>query len=313
MGSDNAPGALLDAIGLLTPSLPSHIELAVIATPDFRQKASSLRFYTASEVISMEDNPLAELRRKKQSSISVGLRLLKQGALDAFISSGNTGALVSAAKMILGTFPGLLRPALLILLPTKKGTLAALDVGANLREEASHLVQFAYLGAAFQTIHGIKTPRVGLLNIGSEPIKGTSQVRLAYQKLNSLKTPPFSFQGNIEGKSVFEGTIDVLVADGFTGNVFLKTSEGIVSFILDHLNAHFSKEALTESYVNELRDLLHHTEYPGALLAGVKGTVIKCHGYASPQSLIRAIQDAIEFTTTDFVRKLEDQYAKSPL
>lgn len=304
MGSDNAPSVILNAICLLTPSLPSHIELAIIGAPEYAPKAAPFYFYPASQIIGMEENPLHALRLKRQSSISIGMRLLKQGVIDAFVSAGNTGALVSSAKMILGTFLKLHRPALLALMPTKKKPIAVLDVGANLKEKASLLVQFAYLGAAYQKIRGIETPRVGLLNIGSEPVKGTSEIRLTYQYLSQLKHPPFRFTGNIEGKSIFEGNIDVLISDGFTGNIFLKTSEGIASFILNQINSHLS---------NELKDQLHHTEYPGALLAGVKGTVIKCHGSATKENLTQAIQGAIELVSTDFVNKLQNQWtAQSP-
>lgn len=306
MGSDNTPSSLLDAIEALSPSLPSHIELVAIGAPDC-VKHSNMRFYLAPDSIEMDENPLLALRRKKKSSISIGMRLLKEKAIDAFVSAGNTGALVSSAKMILGLFPGLSRPALVALMPTKKGTVAVLDVGANLREEASLLVQFAYLGSAYQKVRGIKIPKVGLLNIGSEPLKGTSEIRLAYQQLTRLKNTPFSFFGNVEGKSVFDGEIDVLVADGFTGNVFLKTSEGITSFILDQLSAHLS----SDPQINELRHRLYHTEYPGALLTGVKGAVIKCHGYAKPENLIHSIQGAIEFVSRDFVGELQDEYARA--
>ena len=303
MGNDNSPKDLLDALHLFAPSLPSHIQMAAIGTPDCAPFSSSFKFYPASEAIGMEEHPLSALRKKKNSSISIGLRLLKQGAIDAFVSAGNTGALVSSAKMILGTFAKLLRPALLALMPTKKGPIAVLDVGANLKEDASLLIQFAYLGSAYQSARGIKRPRTALLNIGSEALKGTSEIRTAYQKLTNLKHAPFDFVGNIEGKSVFEGDIDVLVADGFTGNIFLKTSEGIASFILDQIGAHFSQENL-----DPLRYLLHHSGYPGALLAGVKGTVVKCHSYATSEGILRGIKGAVEFISSDFVTHLEGAY-----
>lgn len=303
MGSDNAPSSILDAIETLAPSLPPHVELVAIGAPDCA-KRTNVRFYRAPDLIEMDENPLLALRRKKKSSISIGMRLLKEKTIDALVSAGNTGALVSSAKMILGLFPGLSRPALLALMPTKRGTVAVLDVGANLQGEASLLVQFAYLGSAYQKTRGVQKPKVGLLNIGSEPLKGTSEIRLAYQTLKNLQNAPFSFSGNVEGKSVFDGEIDVLIADGFTGNVFLKTSEGITSFILDQLSTHLS----TDPHINELRHRLYHTEYPGALLAGVKGTVIKCHGYAKPESLMHGIQGAVEFVSRDFVSGLQSQY-----
>jgi len=308
MGSDHSPNLLLDAIENYALSIPDDIQLVVIGTPNWAKANCSVKFHPCAEFIGMGENPLHALRHKRKSSIAIGLRLLKEGAIDAFVSAGNTGALVSSAKMILGLFPNLSRPALLALMPTKKGTVAVLDVGANLQEKSSLLVQFAYLGAAYQKIQGIDTPRAGLLNIGSEPLKGTSERRLAYQKLNNINAAPFDFKGNFEGKSIFDGEIDVLVTDGFTGNVFLKTAEGITSFILDQLNSQSSKETLKTDDIAELRFRLYHTEYPGALLTGVKKTVIKCHGHANPENIIQGIKGAIEFTSNHFVQKLQKQY-----
>jgi glycerol-3-phosphate acyltransferase PlsX len=241
----------------------------------------------------MDEHPLHSLRRKKNASIPVGMRLLKEGKIDAFVSSGNTGALVSSAKMILSMLPGIHRPALLALMPTKKNPVAVLDVGANIQVKAQHLVQFAHVGAAYQKARGIDHPTVGILNIGSEALKGTSELRLAYQKLLNLKNAPFRFAGNIEGKSVFDGDVDVLVTDGFTGNIFLKTAEGIASLILDRLHAHIPASELKKLNISDLQRHLHYAEYPGALLAGVRGIVIKCHGYTTPQGFANGVLGAI--------------------
>lgn len=245
------------------------------------------------------------LRRKKQASLCVGLRLLKEGKLDAFVSAGNTGALVSASKMILGTFPHISRPALLALMPTKKRPVAVLDVGANLQAKAAQLVQFAHLGAAYQKARGIAVPRIGLLNIGSEASKGTSEIRLAYKELAKLP----AFAGNIEGKSVFDGEVDVLVTDGFTGNVFLKTAEGIASLILDRLHARIPLSALQDirAHLEDLQRHLHYAEHPGALLCGVKGAVVKCHGYSTPEAFANGIRGAIEFASFRFIEIVKEQ------
>lgn len=310
MGSDNAPAALLSAAASLTPSLPSHMELIAIGTPDCEKDALShgLSFHPAREAIMMDDNPLLALRRKKQSSLCVGLRLLKEGKIDAFVSAGNTGALVSAAKMILGTFPGVMRPALLALMPTKKRPVAVLDVGANLQAKANQLVQFARLGESYQKARGIANPRIGILNIGSEASKGTSEIRLAYKELSKFP----SFAGNIEGKSVFDGEVDVLITDGFTGNVFLKTAEGIASLILDRLYTRIPAESLKEirEQLDDLQRHLHYAEHPGALLCGVKGTVVKCHGYSTPEAFATGIRGAVEFTSIRFIEILERELVK---
>lgn len=292
MGNDNAPQVLLDALREL--SLPNGVELIVIGTPEFEKNGAPFKFIAAPEVIGMEEHPLLALRRKKNASTNVGMRLLKQGKLDAFVSAGNTGALVSSAKMILSTLPGILRPCLLTLMPTKKNPVAVLDVGANVQVKAAHLVQFALIGAAYQKTRGIKMPSVGLLNIGSEAVKGTSELRIAYNELQKMHS--FRFAGNIEGKSVFDGDVDVLVTDGFTGNVFLKTAEGIASLILDRIQGSSSDLKKFQS--------LHYAEYPGALLAGIRGIVIKCHGYSTPKGFTNAVLGAVELAKEGFVQKL---------
>ncbi len=295
MGNDNAPQVLLNALKGL--SLPQEVEIVVIATPEWEQEAKPFAFIAASEVIGMEEHPLLALRKKRNASMAVGLRALKEKKLDAFVSAGNTGALISSAKMILSTWKGILRPALITLMPTKKNWVAVLDVGANIQAKAAHLVQFAHLGAAYQRAQGVERPRVGLLNIGSEPLKGTSELRLAYQMLQKKSPPSFHFVGNIEGKSVFDGEVDVLVTDGFTGNVFLKTAEGIASLILDRIHNHIPS--------TEIKNFqsLHYAEYPGALLAGIKGLVIKCHGYSTPKGFTNAILEAANLVQEKFVQK----------
>ena len=307
MGSDNAPAALLSAAASLLPFLPPYIELIAIGTPDCEKDAKSLglSFHPARESIEMEESPLLALRRKKQASLCVGLRLLKENKLGAFVSAGNTGALVSASKMILGTFPDIARPALLALMPTKKRPVAVLDVGANLQAKAAQLVQFARLGAAYQKARGIENPRVGILNIGSEASKGTSEIRLAYKELSKRSF----FAGNIEGKSVFDGDVDVLVTDGFTGNVFLKTAEGIASLVLDRLHARIPATALKDiqGHLDDLQRHLHYAQHPGALLCGVKGTVVKCHGYSTPEAFANGIRGAIEFASSHFIEVLQTQ------
>ncbi|MBI5273320.1 MAG: phosphate acyltransferase PlsX [Chlamydiia bacterium] len=314
MGSDNSPDALVRAAISLIPSLSADIGLVVIGAPHIASLACApLAFHPAEEAIAMGENPLSALRKKKHSSIAVGLRLLKAGKINAFVSAGNTGALVSASKMILGSFPGLIRPALLALMPTKKNPVAVLDVGATLQAKETHLVHFALLGAAYQQALGMKAPRVGILNIGSEALKGTSEIRLAYRRLELLQQQSFHFAGNIEGTSVFNGEVDVLVTDGFTGNIFLKTAEGIASLILDRLQANISQEMVREirSQLNDLQKHLHYAEHPGALLAGVNETVVKCHGYSTPEAFGNGIRGAIELTTSQFTKTLKSQFVKN--
>lgn len=308
MGSDNSPSELLSAAASLASSLPPHIELIAIGTEQYALN-SPLSYETAEQWIEMGENPLSALRRKKKASLCIGLRLLKEAKIDAFVSAGNTGALASASKMILGMFKGLLRPALLALIPTQKQPVAVLDVGANLQAKTIHLTQFAAIGSAYQKACGIKKPRIGILNIGSEPIKGTSELQAAYKKLESFP----GFCGNIEGKSVFHGDVDVLITDGFTGNVFLKTAEGIASLILDRLKAGIPDRSLQEllPHFKDLEKHLHCAQHPGALLCGVNGTVVKCHGYSTPESFANGIRGAIAFADSKFTQLLQHQLSKS--
>ncbi len=292
MGNENSPKVILDALKEIP--LPAAVHLMPIGTPEFAKSAKPFRYIAAPEVIGMEEHPLLALRRKRNASINVGMRLLKEEKLDAFVSAGNTGALVSSAKMVLSMLPGILRPCLLALMPTKKNPVAVLDVGANVQVKAPHLIQFAKVGVTYQKMRGIKNPSVGLLNIGSEALKGTSELRLAYGELQTMKS--IRFAGNIEGKTVFDGDVDVLVTDGFTGNVFLKTAEGIASLILDRIQVSPTEFKKFQS--------LHYAEYPGALLAGVRGIVIKCHGYSTPKGFANAVLGAIDLARENFVQKL---------
>lgn len=314
MGSENSPQILLETASSLALQLPKNIQLVMIGAKEWSD-GSSLPYIATSQTIEMDDAPLSAVRLKKDSSMCVGLRMLKNKKIDAFVSAGNTGALVFGAKAILSMMPGLLRPALLALMPTKRSPLAVLDVGANVQCKAIHLVQFALMGAAYQRARGMALPRVGLLNIGSEAMKGTSEIRLAYQELQRLSSRPnpfFSYAGNIEGKVVFNGDVDVLITDGFTGNVFLKTAEGLASLVLDRLNENLPQDVL-DRMQEELRDLkrhLHYAEYPGALLCGVAGIVIKCHGYSSPKAFASGIREAARIAEEGFLEILQNNLPK---
>lgn len=308
MGSDSAPDLFLQAIVAHLHTFDKHLQPVIIAAPHLRPLASSLPFHVAKDVIEMEEPPLLAWRKKKHSSMHVGLRLLKEGDIDAFISMGNTGALVAGASMTLSTLPHLHRPALVALMPTQQHAMAVLDVGAQLSIASEQLLQFAYLGATYQKIRGMAHPTVGLLNIGSEPSKGTLERRAAYNHLIHLTDAPFRFIGNIEGKSAFEGTVDVLLTDGFTGNVFLKTAEGMAGLILNRFHALASQEEQhhLSPLLGDLQRHLSASEYPGAPLLGVQGLVIKCHGSSHPTALLKAIREAGELVSNHFFTRFRD-------
>lgn len=321
LGSDIPPSELLEAILSFSRELKPPVHLTLFGTSSLfegkRPPADCVLFHAVEEAITMEDAPLTAIRSKRNSSLCIGIRLLKQGSLQAFISAGNTGALIACAKIELPELPSVQRPALMTLLPTRINEIAVLDVGANTSYKAKHLVQFAAMGVAYQKSRGIEMPKVGLLNIGSEAKKGTPELQLAYNELLSLsqkKNASFSFSGNIEGRDVFNGEIDVLVTDGFTGNVFLKTAEGIAAVIMEELHSPFIQESSphVKEILAEMRQRLHYAEYPGAILCGIDGIVIKCHGNSSPQSLICSITVASRLIQHQFLTQVKRELEKNP-
>jgi glycerol-3-phosphate acyltransferase PlsX len=332
MGSESSPAILFEAVLQASEQIPG-VTLIVFATQAaidsiwinkptlaslLARPISRIEFRVVSEIIEMSDEPLIAIRQKKHSSLIVGMRLLKKRFLDAFISAGNTGALIASATLTLPLLPGIKRPALLAALPTEKGDVAVVDVGGNVSCKAYHLVQFAQIGAAYQRCcRGIKVPTVGLLNIGVESKKGTSEVRQAYQilqeqmSLQSSQTHQMHFIGNIEGREVFQGKADVLVTDGFTGNVLLKSSEGVSSFILEHLNYVLGDilPQQKQAILNYLHYHFDYEEYAGAIVCGVDRIAIKCHGKSSVKGMLNAIKGASELIKTAFIDQIKQQLA----
>lgn len=240
-----------------------------------------------SQHISCDENPIQAVRSKPDSSIVRGIRLLKQGEADAFVSAGNTGAVLGSAYFNLGTLPGIERPALGVMIPVGTPFLL-IDGGANTDCQARFLVQFARLGSIFaRRFMGIDTPRIGLLNNGEEPAKGSGLTRETHRL---LRDSGLNFAGNIEGQDVFRGKMDVLVTDGFTGNVFLKTIEGC-SEMLRNLLKDAALAAGENSNNNPLVRKLDFSEYGGSCLLGVDGTVVVSHG----RSQAKAIKNAVLF------------------
>ncbi len=303
MGSDTPPQDLVQAlIELSEESFPA--EFFIFAAPDVIIP-KNLHHIPCLDTITMEDDPITAFRNKKNSSICIGIKYLQEKKIDAFLSPGNTGALLIAAKTILKTLPNIDRPALLTLLPTHKKEVAVLDVGANLSLKSHHLLQLAAMGIAYQKSRGISHPTVGLLNIGTEATKGTQELRDAYTKLETLNRDRPTFLGNIEGKDVFRGDIDVLVTDGFTGNIFLKTAEGLAAFILQQLEQRVligSPSLIHE--ITSLKDRLYVAEHPGAVLCGVDGIVIKCHGDITPTHFISSIKGAARLVQHQLLEKI---------
>ena len=289
MGGDTSPQdhfrAVLDAAQHLGPSY-RFIVFGTESVLANLQPAEQIRFHSTSEVITMGDSPLEAIRHKKNSSLIVGMKSLKKKVIHAFVSTGNTGALIAAASLILHRQSGIKKAALLAEVPTLGGITAVLDVGGNVLCKAENFLQFARLGEEYmRKVYKIPHPRVGLLNIGVESKKGTQEHQLAYQLLQGD-----NFVGNVEGKEIFQGKVDVLVTDGFTGNVLLKSVEGLSTFILKTLAQHGTTDL-------ELKKKFDPEEYSGALIVGVKGVVVKCHGSSTPRGLFKGILAATRFIT----------------
>lgn len=316
LGSDVPPLELLKAILSSCKDLKPTIHLILLGTAPlfagFPPPPPSISFHIVKEMITMEESPLIAIRQKRASSLCTGIHLLKEGQLNALISAGNTGALMACAKLELPALPKVDRPALMTLLPTRQNEIAVLDVGANTSCKPKHLLQFAAMGIAYQRSRGIQVPRIGLLNIGSEAKKGTRELQQTYDQLLTASLKPsasFSFAGNIEGRDVFHGQLDVLVTDGFTGNVFLKTAEGIAAVILEELES-ATLEGCSSSLkgiLGALRHRLHYAEYPGALLCGIDGIVIKCHGDSHAQSFLRSIMTATRLIEHAFLDRVREE------
>ncbi len=259
---------------------------------------SRIQIVHASEVVQMSEPPVDALRKKKDSSMRVAINLVKDGSADACVSSGNTGALMATAKFVLKTLPGIDRPAFITELPAKGGSLHMLDLGANTQASADQLFQYAMMGSIVSSdITGIDRPRIALLNIGEEDIKGNNTIREAAAL---LKESTLNYVGFIEGNDLFSGMADVVVTDGFTGNVALKTIEGAVGLV-----HHFLKRAFTRNWFSKLQAILASAvlkslaeemdsrNYNGATLVGLNGIVVKSHGGADSVAFQHAIDTAI--------------------
>ena len=269
----------------------------------------------ASEVITMEDKAVQAVRAKRDSSIRVGLRLVRDRRAGGFVTAGNTGAAMATAKMVLGAIPGVDRPALAAVFPTVQGKAAALlDVGANVDCTPQNLEQFAVMGEIYyRAMFGTQHPRVGLLSIGEEESKGNNLTKEAMQLLKRLR---LNFIGNVEGRDLYNGEVDVIVADGFVGNVALKISEGVASLVRytlkESLKATITRQVgymLSRSAFADFKKRLDHTEYGGAPLLGVKGVCLITHGSSNANAIKNAIRVAAEFAGHQINGEIEKELA----
>ncbi|MCM8784214.1 MAG: phosphate acyltransferase PlsX [Candidatus Omnitrophica bacterium] len=303
MGSDHAPHVEVE--GAILAVNEGYGEVVLVGDEEILRKELArhrLRYPQriiikhASEVIGMEDYPAVSVRRKRESSIMVGVGLVKEGKADCFISAGNTGAVVCATTLEWGLIPGIERPGIAIVFPTLEGVCILIDAGANINPKPMHLYQYAIMGAVYaRYLFNIDKPRVGLLNVGEEDTKGTDFVKETHQLL--LKSG-LNFIGNVEGGDIFKGKTDVIVCDGFVGNVALKISESLAYALIEFLRRHIKRSGLArigalflKSTFRNLKKEIDYAEYGGAPLLGVNGVCIICHGASS----YRAIKNAIKF------------------
>ncbi|MBB5022025.1 phosphate acyltransferase PlsX [Desulfurispira natronophila] len=271
----------------------------------------------ASEFITMDESPGVALRRKKDSSIKVGLQLVKDNRADAFISAGNTGAVMGGALLTLRMMPGVAKAAIATFLPTLSGTSIMLDVGANVDCRPEHILQFALMGKSYaRYVLNQPHPTVGILSIGEEESKGNDVTRQTYQLLRNCHL--IDFKGNVEGKEVYKGVVDVIACDGFTGNVALKVSESLAVMISTMLKEELGRgwfnklgAALSLGALNRLKKRLDYTEYGGAPLLGVNGAVFISHGSSSPHAIMNAFRAARIYVEREVNQHIYDDIAKT--
>jgi len=306
MGGDFGPEVVIPAAAKI---LSKRNQLNIILVGDeerLRACAKShnirldgrLSIQHASEVVEMHDEPALAMRKKKDSSMRVAINLVHEGRADAAVSAGNTGALMATAKFVLKTLPGIDRPAICTTIPSKDGHTHMLDLGANVDCTAEHLFQFAVMGSVLtEAIDNIERPRVGLLNIGSEAMKGNAQVKAADEYLADA---PLNYVGFVEGDDIYSDKVDVVVCDGFVGNISLKTAEGVARLISYYMKEEFKKGLYNKlaglialPVLNAFRKRIDPRAYNGASLLGLKGIVVKSHGGADVNAYANAIEIAV--------------------
>lgn len=321
MGGDHAPSAVVD--GAMAAARHLEAQMALVGSPAAIERAlsqhsdwplSGIDIVDAPDVVGMAESPAAALRRKPRASIRVAAELVASGGASALFSAGHTGATVMAAHAAFGMIPGVDRPALATTIPTRGRPAVLLDAGANVECRPHHLLQFAVMGSIYaRVVTGSDRPRVGLLSIGEEETKGNELTREAHQL---LKASPLNFIGNVEGREIYSGLADVIVCDGFTGNVVLKTSEGLVdaveALLGEELQGTFSSQVgylLSRRAFRRFRRRVDYSEYGGAPLLGVAGLVIVGHGRSSAKAVRNAIAMAARFAGSDFLQRVEQDIA----
>ena len=331
MGGDNAPDAnikgAIKAINQIKADVTLIGKEEVIRgkIKEFSGKEAEeisprLKIKNATETIEMEEQPTVAIKHKKDSSMVVGFKMLKEGEGDVFISAGNSGALLAGATLLVGRIKGIDRPALAGILPAYKSQLLLIDSGSNTNCKPINLLQFAQMSTIYlRNTFGIEHPAIGLLNIGTEETKGNELVRESYQLLKEKsKELNINFVGNVEGRDAFSGEIDAIVTDGFTGNVFLKTTEGLGKFVKKTLSESLTKNLLSKictvpclPAINRFKETMDYKSYGGALFLGVKKPVVKAHGSSDEILFEYTIKQAEKFVENKAVDKMIEEFEKN--
>jgi len=320
MGGDHAPAEVVR--GAVESAREHKIEVVLVGQQEvikpqiglYDQTGLTLNIVDASQVVEMGEHPAMATRQKRDSSIVVGMNLLKEGKVSAFVSAGNSGAVMAAALLILGRLEKIERPAIGTVFPTSSGKAFLLDVGANADCKPAHLVQFAHMGSLYmEKVFGIERPRVALLSNGEEETKGNQLVLEAHQL---LKKSNINFIGNIEGKDMPKGGADVVVCDGFTGNVVVKVTEGLSEMLFESLRQALTRQlhhrvaaSILRPAFSDVRKQLDYTEYGGAPLLGVNGVVIIAHGRSDAKAIKNALSAAKQAVEQDMLTALKSEVA----
>jgi glycerol-3-phosphate acyltransferase PlsX len=325
MGGDHGPSVTLPAALQFLDATPDAQVIAVGLPEPLKAALGKLKspskarltIEPASEVVEMHEPPADALRRKKDSSMRVAINLVKEGRAQACVSAGNTGALMAISRFVLKTLPGVDRPAIASQLPTRTGVTTVLDLGANVNCSPDQLLQFAVMGSALASaVYHVERPTIGLLNIGEEDIKGNDVVK---ETAELLKASDLNFYGNVEGDDIYKGTTDVVVTDGFVGNVALKTSEGLAGMLYDFLKTEFTRNVLTKvaaaiayPVLKAFGRRIDPRRYNGATLIGLKGIVVKSHGGADVMAFANALAKAHAEASEGVLERIATRMAQMP-
>lgn len=323
MGGDNAPLEIIKGSVLATQELPVD-EIILVGSENAIHSCADangielnhkIKIVHCTDVLTMSDDANDVLKKRPDSSMAVGFRLLNEGVGDAFVSAGNTGALTVGATLITKRIKGVKRPAIASIMPSEKKPFLLMDCGANAECRAEFLYQFGLLGSLYMKyVMKVDNPRVALANNGSEESKGTPVVKEAYAL---MKNADYHFIGNIEGRQIPFGDADVVVADGFTGNLILKTYEGVAKVLMNGIKKAFYKNTLSKlsylgvkSGLDDMKKQFDYKDYGGAVMLGVKKPVVKAHGSSDARSFKNAIKQAVWFIETDLINKIESELNK---